>query len=121
MAWKNYQELIVWQKAMEAAAEIYKVAKKLPKEELYVLSAQMRRAAVSIPSNIAEGQARNSNKEFVRFLSVAQGSKSELETQLLLSLKVGYLSDSDIDKAMELLAETGKLITSMIISQPSIR
>ena len=117
MAWKNYQELIVWQKAMEAAEEIYHIVKKLPKEELYSLSGQMRRAAISVPSNIAEGQARNSKKEFCHFLSIALGSKSELETQLLLSVRVGYLSDSDIEKAIRLLAETGKLLTSIIHSQ----
>ena len=117
MTYKNYQELIVWQKAMEAAVEVYQVAKKLPKEELFILSAQMRRAAVSVPSNIAEGQSRNSKKDFVRFLHIAQGSKSELETQLLLAVKIGYLSNSDIEKAVGLLSETGKLLTSLILSQ----
>ena len=117
MAWKNYQDLIVWQKAMDVAAEVYKVVKKLPKEETFVLSTQMRRAAVSIPSNIAEGQSRGSKKEFIRFLSIAMGSKSELETQLLLTVKVGYLSDFDIEKAMGLLAETGKLLSSLVKSQ----
>jgi len=117
MAWKNYQDLIVWQKAMDVAAEVYKVVKKLPKEETFVLSTQMRRAAVSIPSNIAEGQSRGSKKEFIRFLSIAMGSKSELETQLLLTVKVGCLSDLDIEKAMGLLAETGKLLSSLVKSQ----
>jgi len=117
MAWKNYRDLIVWQKAMEVAAEVYEISKKLPKEELYVLSNQIRRAAVSIPSNIAEVQSRNSKKEFIRFLFIALGSRSELETQLLLSVKVGYLSDADIDTAMRLLEETGKLLTSLIHSQ----
>jgi len=117
MAWKNYRDLIVWQKAMDVATEIFKISKKLPQEELFALSDQIRRAAVSIPSNIAEGQARISKKEFIRFLSIAQGSRSELETQLLLAVKVGYLSDSDIDKVMGLLEETGKLLTSLIHSQ----
>ena len=116
MAWKSYTELIVWQKAMEAAEEVYLLVKKLPKEELFALSDQMRRAAISIPSNIAEGQSRGSKKEFVRFLSIALGSKSELETQLLLSVKIGYLSNSDIERAIGLLAETGKLLTSLIHS-----
>jgi four helix bundle protein len=117
MAWKNYQDLIAWQRAMDLVAEIYRIVKKLPKEELFELSSQMRRAAVSIPSNIAEGQARGSKKEFIRFLSIALGSKSELETQLLLSVKVKYLTDSDTEKAMGLLSETGKLLTSLIKSQ----
>jgi len=85
MGWKNYRDLIVWQKAMDVATEIYKICKKLPKEELFALSDQMRRAAVSIPSNIAEEQARISKNEFIRLLSIAQGSRAELETQLLLT------------------------------------
>ena len=119
MAWISYKELIAWQKAMDVTAEIYRLVKKLPKEELFILSEQMRKASVSIPSNIAEGHSRNSKKEFIRFLSIAQGSKAELETQLQLSVKVGLLEESDIDKVMGLLAETGKLITSLIITNSS--
>ena len=114
MGVKSYQELIVWQKAMEAAQLIYALVKKLPKEELFCLSDQMRRASVSIPSNIAEGQARNSTKEFVQFLAIAKGSKAELETQLLLCVKVGYLADTDILEAMLLLQEVGKMLGALI-------
>ncbi|MDR1758866.1 MAG: four helix bundle protein [Bacteroidales bacterium] len=114
MAVKNYQELIVWQKAMEATALIYQIVKKLPKEELFALSSQMRRAAVSIPSNIAEGQARNSTKEFIQFLSVARGSKAELETQLLLCEKVNYLARTDILEAINLLQEVEKMLVALI-------
>ena len=89
MAVKNYTELLVWRKAMELTAEVYRIVKMLPKEELFALSDQMRRAAVSIPSNIAEGQARTSTREFLKFLSIAKGSKAELETQLILCVKVG--------------------------------
>ena len=110
---KDYKDLIVWQKAMEAAAEIYKLVKRLPKEEMYALSDQMRRAAISIPSNIAEGQARNSSKEFNQFLAIAKGSKAELETQLLLCVKVGYLTDNDIASAINLLIEIGKIINTL--------
>ena len=77
---KRYKDLLVWQKSTDLVVEIYRVAKLLPKEELYALSNQMRRAAVSIPSNIAEGQARASQKEFVQFLSIAKGSNAELHT-----------------------------------------
>jgi four helix bundle protein len=73
----------------------------------------MRRAAVSIPSNIAEGQARNSTKEFLQFLAIAKGSKAELETQLLLCVKVGYLVDSDISEVMNLLQEVGKMLGAL--------
>ena len=77
---KSYKDLLVWQKAMLAAKMIYLLIKQLPQEELFALSNQIRRAAISIPSNIAEGQARNSTKEFLQFLSIAKGSKAELET-----------------------------------------
>ncbi|HQL05934.1 MAG TPA: four helix bundle protein [Treponemataceae bacterium] len=93
---------------------IYSLVKKLPREEIYALSDQMRRAAVSIPSNIAEGQSRNSTKEFIQFLAIAKGSKAELETQLLLCVKVQYLADTDISEAMELLQEIGKMLNALI-------
>jgi four helix bundle protein len=114
-----YQDLIVWQKSMDLAALVYKVTKKLPKEEMYSLTDQMRRAAVSIPSNIAEGQARNSTKEFLHFLRIAQGSKAELETQFLLCLKINYLSDSDTSEAIHLLQEIGKMLTVLIAKMKS--
>jgi len=110
----NYRSLIVWQKAMDLTAVIYNLVKKLPKEELYSLSDQMRRAVVSIPSNIAEGRDRNTDKEFVHFLTIARGSKAELETQLLICVKVGYLNETDILEAMDLSAEVGKMLTSLI-------
>lgn len=114
MVVQKYQELIVWQKAMDLAVLVYQLTKKLPKEEIYSLTNQMRRAAVSIPSNIAEGQARNSLKEFVYFLRIAQGSKAELETQFLLCKKIGYLSDSDTSETIGLLQEIGKMLTVLI-------
>lgn len=107
---KDFKDLIVWQKAMDVTAEIYNLVKRLPKEETYALSDQMRRCAVSIPSNIAEGQARNSNKEFIQFLAIAKGSKAELETQLLLCVKIGYLTETEIVKTRNLLQEIGKMI-----------
>ena len=110
----SYQGLVVWQKAMDLTAVIYKLVKKLPKEELYSLSDQMRRAVVSIPSNIAEGQDRNTNKEFAQFLHIARGSKAELETQLLICVKVGYLTEIEIIEAINLSVEVGKMLTSLI-------
>ncbi len=110
MGVKYYQDLIVWQKAMDLAAEIYQLVKRLPKEELYGLSDQMRRAAVSIPSNIAEGQARQSSKSFYHFLSIAQGSKSELETQILLCLRLKYVKKEEVAVAIQLCEEIGKMI-----------
>ena len=111
MGVKSYQELIVWQKAMDLTSLVYMLVKKLPREELFSLSDQIRRAAVSIPSNIAEGQARDSTKEFLHFLAIAKGSKAELETQLLLCVKVGYLAETDISEAISLLQEVGRMMT----------
>jgi len=111
---KHYRELIVWQRAMQLVKEIYTLTKKLPKEELFGLSSQMRRAAVSIPSNIAEGQARSGAKEFAQFLSIAAGSKAELETQLLICVDIGYFSEQDIKNAMDLSEETEKMLSSLI-------
>ncbi len=107
---KDFKDLIVWQKSMDLVVEVYHLVKKLPKEELFVLSDQMRRAAISIPSNIAEGQGRNSSKEFVQFLAIAKGSKTELETQLLLCVKIKYLNSSDIETAINLINEIGKML-----------
>lgn len=110
---KDFKELIVWQKAMELVAAVYQLVKKLPKEELFALSSQMKRAAISIPSNIAEGQGRNSTKEFIHFLAIAKGSKAELETQLLLCVQIDYLSNSDIETAINLIQEIGKMLNAL--------
>ena len=107
---QHYRQLVVWQRAMQLVKEIYALTKKLPKEELYGLSNQMQRAAVSIPSNIAEGQARNSTKEFSQFLGIATGSKAELQTQLLICVSIGYFSETDITNAMNMLEEVGKML-----------
>lgn len=109
----NFKDLIVWQKSMRLVKEVYRVVKLLPKEELYSLSDQIRRSAISIPSNIAEGQARNSMKDFIQFLAIAKGSKAELETQLLLCVEINYLKNSDIDKAINLIQEIGKMIYAL--------
>ena len=111
---KSYRELNVWQKAMDFAVHVYKVLKGFPAEERYGLCDQLRRAVVSIPSNIAEGQERNSRREFVQFLKIANGSKSELETQLLICVQVGYLTESEIQPLMRLLAEIGRMIASLL-------
>ena len=110
---KDFKDLVVWQRAMDLVAEVYQVVKKLPKEELYALSDQIRRAVISIPSNIAEGYGRNSSKEFSHFISIAKGSKSELETQLLLCVKIDYLKESDIQNVMYLIDQVGKMLYSL--------
>jgi len=119
MGLKKYEDLIVWQKAMDLVVEVYKIARLLPKEELYALSNQLKRAAVSIPSNIAEGQERNTTKDFARFLSIAKGSKAELETQLLISIRLNYLTQEQIEVAQGLLTEIGKMLNALIQKLPS--
>ena len=91
----GYENLDVWKKSIELVTDIYKLVKLLPKEETYALSDQIRRSAVSVPSNIAEGSSRNSKKEFVQFLYIALGSLCELETQLLIAKNVGYISNNE--------------------------
>ena len=110
---KDFKDLILWQRAMDLVVEVYALIKKLPKEELFALSDQIRRAVISIPSNIAEGQGRNSPKEFVHFLSIAKASKAELETQLLLCVRINYLKELEIEKAMSLVEEVGKMLNSL--------
>lgn len=110
---KDFKDLIVWQKAMELVAEVYLLVKILPKEELYSLSDQIRRSAISIPSNIAEGQGRNSVKEFIHFLAIAKGSKAALETQLLLCVKIKYLNNNEIENAINLIQEIGKMLNAL--------
>jgi len=110
----TYKNLLVWQKAMDLTAMTYNLVKKLPKEELFSLSDQMRRAVVSIPCNIAEGRDRSTNKEFTHFLTIARGSKAELETQFLICVKVGYLKESEVSEALALLSEVGKMLTALI-------
>ena len=111
----EYRNLIVWQKAMKLAVEVYGLTSKLPKEELYGLTNQLRRAAVSIPSNIAEGNGRGSSKESLRFLYIARGSKSEVETQLLLCVELNYLHSDDIENAMLLCTEISKMLNKLIL------
>ena len=111
---QKFEDLFVWQKAMDLAIEAYKLIKLLPTDEIYALSDQMKRAAVSIPSNIAEGQERGTAKDFVKFLYIAKGSKGELETQLMICARLGYLTQSQIAPAQNLLAEIGKMLNSLI-------
>lgn len=97
----NYKKLDVWNKAVDFATQIYSVTKNFPKDELYGLTSQLRRASVSISSNISEGAGRNSDKEFRQFLNISFGSCSEIETQLIISYKLGYLSEDDFASLTE--------------------
>jgi four helix bundle protein len=108
---RNHKDLRVWRTAMRLTQEIYALTSTFPKEELFGLSSQMRRAAVSVPSNIAEGSARNSTKELIHFLSIATGSLSELDTQLELTKLLGY--SADISNIQATLDEATALILAM--------
>lgn len=98
---RTHKDLEAWKQAMALARGIYELTKGYPREEAYGLVAQMRRAAVSVPSNIAEGAARNSNKEIIQYLYVSLGSLAELDTQLLLSREPGYTRNEEIDGSIE--------------------
>lgn len=91
----RYKELLVWQKAIDLAVEVYQITEKLPKEEKYGLISQINRSVISIPSNIAEGAGRNTKKEFNNFLGIAQGSSFELDTQLIISNRLDFISKED--------------------------
>ena len=110
----SYKDFIVWQKAIDLSVEVYKLVKLLPKTETYALSDQMRRAVISIPSNIAEGQGRNSARDFVKFLGIARGSQKELETQLYICTKLEYFKEEDASVAFNLCEEVGKMLNSLI-------
>jgi four helix bundle protein len=117
VAARNYRELIVWQEGIQLAKAVYQLTGKFPRQETYALSDQVRRAAVSVPSNIAEGQARRAPAEFRRFLHIALGSLAEVDTQLVLACEFGYLSKQDVDsmdcQIQELRMELYALIKSL--------
>lgn len=114
MSWSHYKDLIVWQKSMDLVEEVYRLLKDLPVEERFALTDQMRRAVISIPSNIAEGHGRQTEKEFKQFLSISKGSASEIETQLLICERLGYLTESQIAKALSLCQEIRKMLMKLI-------
>ncbi|SIR17452.1 four helix bundle protein [Maribacter ulvicola] len=101
----NYRELHIWNKGMQLVEDVYFLVKKLPDDEKFGLISQIKRCSVSIPSNIAEGAGRNSKKEFARFLSIANGSTTELETQLILSVNLKFLTEKEINNALTLCKE----------------
>ncbi|MGH9397757.1 MAG: four helix bundle protein [Terriglobia bacterium] len=110
---RGYKDLIVWQKGMALAKQIYQITQAFPGPERFGLISQMRRAAVSIPSNIAEGQARHTTKEFIQFISHAEGSVAELDTQLILASGIGYCLESEVQETLGLLEEIRKMLNSL--------
>lgn len=110
----SHKKLSVWQKAIELVTEIYAVTKVFPKEELYGLASQMRRSAVSIPSNISEGAARQSTSEYLRFLHIALGSASELDVQLIISRNLSYIDESKFTELSGNREEISKMLSGLI-------
>lgn len=110
---RDYRDLMVWKKGMTLAKQIYLITQGFPDTEKFGLVSQMRRAAVSVPSNIAEGQARNTTGEFIQFLSHAVGSVSELDTQLTLSVELGFCSTAKAQEAYALILEMRKMLTAL--------
>jgi four helix bundle protein len=110
---QGYRDLVVWQKGIELAREIYLLTKNLPSDEKFGLVSQMRRAAVSVPSNIAEGQARHTTGEFIQFISHAEGSVAELDTQLTLCEQLKLLSSTECQSAASLLDELRRMLNSL--------
>jgi four helix bundle protein len=113
---RSYRDLVAWQKAMKFVSEIYAVTQRFPSEERYGLTNQLRRASVSVPSNIAEGQARFSQKEFHHFLSQARGSLVEIETQLLIARDLQYLQPAKADALLAGADELGRVLNGLIAS-----
>lgn len=112
---KSHKDLIIWQKSMNSVEKIYEITKEFPVDERFGLVSQMRRCAVSVPSNIAEGRRRGSRKDFSKFLRIAYGSGSELETQLELAHRLSFISEEIFNKTNNLLEEVLKMLNSLLI------
>ena len=113
---KSYRDLIAWQKSVELAVSAYQIAKRLPKLEVYELGSQIRRAAVSIPSNIAEGHARKYTREYLHFLAIAKGSLAELQTLMELTIRFGYSKVSDIASVLAMSEDVEKILAGLTSS-----
>ncbi len=116
MQLKRYQELIAWQKAIALVTEIYSLTSAFPQAEIYGLTSQLRRATVSVPSNIAEGQGRATKGEFIQFLCHARGSLYEVETQVVISRNLGYLTLEQQESLLAALGELGRILNGLITS-----
>jgi four helix bundle protein len=113
---QSYRQLVAWQKAMQFVKEIYRITRSFPNDEMYGLTSQLRRATVSVPSNIAEGQARYSRREFYHFLTLARGSLAEIETQIEIAASLEYLTSADARLLSARAAELGRILNGLIAS-----
>jgi four helix bundle protein len=114
---KHFKDLIVWQKSMQVVKDVYVLTSEFPGTERYSLSDQMRRAAVSVPSNIAEGQAYQSSRDFLRFLHHSRGSLAELETQVLIAHSLNYISDSRAKTVLDAIDEVSRMLSGLMRSR----
>lgn len=112
---RTYKELIVWQKSMQLCEDVYRLTRNFPANEMYGLTSQIRRCAVSIPSNIAEGYYREHDREYKQFLRIAYGSSAELETQILISQRVGYMKEEDVKLLLLIQSEISKMLNKLIL------
>jgi len=111
---RSYEDLKIWQRSISLSQNIYRITRNFPREEIYGLTSQLRRCAVSVPSNIAEGQARQHTKEFIQFLYQARGSLAELDTQLIIAKEVGYLSEESLAPLRAEISEIRKMIHALV-------
>jgi len=118
MKLRSYRDLVAWQKGMDLVVAVHQTTQCFPREEIDGLTSQVRRAAVSIPSNIAEGQSRGSSKDFSRFLRITQGSLQEMETQLLIAERLCFVSSATLAPVMESVAEVGRIVRGLTKSLP---
>ncbi len=110
----TFRNLLIWQKSMDLVTKIYNSTQKFPKEELFGLTSQIRRSATSIPSNIAEGYGRDSNKEYLRFLNISISSLFEMQTQIEIAKNINYINETDFNKIYEDSREIERMLTSFI-------
>ncbi|WP_159799297.1 four helix bundle protein [Flavobacterium sp. MK4S-17] len=113
---KGYKDLLIWQKGIELVKAIYKCFESFPKDEIFGLQSQMKRAVISVPSNIAEGWGRNSTKNYIQFLRIARGSLFELETQLIIARELNFLSEVKFNEISGLITEESKMLNAFIRS-----
>ena len=112
---KCFQDLVAWQRGMDLVAALYQVTKRFPSDERFGLRAQIRRAGVSIPSNVAEGYGRRRRDDYVRFLDIARGSANEIQTQLLIALRLDFISAEQMQPAMELVLQEQRILKGLVL------
>lgn len=113
MAIRSHHDLVAWQKSLDLAVAVYGLSARFPRDELYRLTAQLTRAAASVPANLAEGSARASRREFAHFVSIARGSLAEVETLLLLADRLGYIEVDELRTVQDRITEIGKMLTTL--------